>query len=115
MVASAAANGLCRTAATLLAHGLGVWDVYASCVRTGSLDAHIRQPVLNDFSLLAQRCPALVGLAHNGAASHRQAHHAAQAAWAVYRLPSSSPANASWSLARKCAAWQAVFAACGMA
>jgi G:T/U-mismatch repair DNA glycosylase len=32
----------------------------------------------------------------------------------VYRLPSSSPANASWSFERKLAAWREVFAACGL-
>jgi G:T/U-mismatch repair DNA glycosylase len=29
-------------------------------------------------------------------------------------LPSSSPANASWSFERKLAAWRAVFQACGL-
>jgi G:T/U-mismatch repair DNA glycosylase len=34
---------------------------------------------------------------------------------AVHRLPSSSPANASWSFERKLQAWHAVFRACGLA
>ena len=34
----------------LLAHGLGLWDVYASCEREGSLDARIRNAEINDFS-----------------------------------------------------------------
>jgi len=29
--------------------------------------------------------------------------------FAAHRLPSSSPANASWSFERKCAAWREVF------
>ena len=33
----------------------------------------------------------------------------------VYRLPSTSPANASWSFERKLAAWRAVFAEYGLA
>ena len=32
----------------------------------------------------------------------------------VYRLPSTSPANASWSFERKLAAWAEVFDAHGM-
>ena len=32
----------------------------------------------------------------------------------VYRLPSSSPANASWSFERKLAAWREVFLAAGI-
>jgi G:T/U-mismatch repair DNA glycosylase len=33
----------------------------------------------------------------------------------VFRLPSTSPANASWSFERKLAAWREVFAAVGVA
>jgi G:T/U-mismatch repair DNA glycosylase len=33
----------------------------------------------------------------------------------VWRLPSTSPANASWSFERKLAAWREAFAACGLA
>jgi G:T/U-mismatch repair DNA glycosylase len=33
----------------------------------------------------------------------------------VYRLPSTSPANASWSVPRKLAAWREVFARHGLA
>jgi TDG/mug DNA glycosylase family protein len=32
----------------------------------------------------------------------------------VYKLPSTSPANASWSFERKLVAWRAVVAACGL-
>jgi G:T/U-mismatch repair DNA glycosylase len=34
--------------------------------------------------------------------------------FAVHRLPSTSPANASWSFERKRAAWQQVLAAHGL-
>jgi G:T/U-mismatch repair DNA glycosylase len=34
---------------------------------------------------------------------------------AVHRLPSSSPANASWSFERKLQAWRAVFQGVGLA
>jgi G:T/U-mismatch repair DNA glycosylase len=33
----------------------------------------------------------------------------------VYKLPSSSPANASWSFERKLAAWREVFELAGIA
>lgn len=102
--------------AALLAQGVGVWDVYAECEREGSLDSAIRAARLNDFAALLQRCPQLSGIAHNGGESFRHAKAVlralAEAGWAdrvqVHRLPSTSPANASWSFDRKLAAWKAV-------
>jgi G:T/U-mismatch repair DNA glycosylase len=44
-------------------------------------------------------------LVHNGGASFRHAAHSRALGVPVLRLPSTSPANASWSLARKQAAW----------
>ena len=93
----------------LLDHRLGLWDVYASCERQGSLDAAIRRPVVNDFVRLAAGCPALRGIAHNGGESHKHARHTAGLGVAVHRLPSTSPANASWRFEHKLAAWRAVF------
>jgi len=92
----------------LLAQGLGVWDVYASCEREGSLDSAIRAPVLNDLASLRMHCPQLTALAHNGGESFRHARHTQALGLPVYRLPSSSPANASWSFERKLVAWREV-------
>ena len=100
--------------ACLRAHGLGLWDVYASCQRQGSLDAAIRAGEANDLGALRVSCPQLAAIAHNGGASYRHAHHSAALALPVYQLPSTSPANASWSFARKLAAWQAVFSCHGL-
>jgi double-stranded uracil-DNA glycosylase len=90
----------------LLAHGVGVWDVYASCERQGSLDAHIRHAQVNDLAVLRHRCPGLRLVAHNGGESFRHARHTQALGWPVVKLPSSSPANAGWSFERKCAAWR---------
>ncbi len=100
--------------AWLLERGLGVWDVYASCEREGSLDSAIRQPQVNDFAGLQRRCPQLRAIAHNGGESFRHANCSAALGLAVYQLPSTSPANASWSFERKLAAWRAVVAAAGL-
>ena len=93
----------------LLTTGLGLWDVYAACEREGSLDSRIRQPVANDFSGLKQLCPALEAIAHNGGESYKHARHTVLLGFPVYKLPSTSPANASWSFERKLAAWRDVF------
>lgn len=98
----------------LLAQGLGVWDVYAACEREGSLDADIRNAVVNDFGLLREACPQLVAIAHNGGESWRHAKVTRGFGWPVHRLPSTSPANASWSFERKLAAWREVLLAAGV-
>ena len=89
--------------------GLGIWDVYASCRREGSLDSAIEAAQPNDLTGLARRLPQLRAIAHNGAESARTMALTRTLAGAVVRLPSSSPANASWSLARKVDAWRALF------
>lgn len=101
--------------AALQAHGLGVWDVYASCEREGSLDADIREASLNDFAGLRLRCPRLQAFAHNGGESFRHARHTRAFGLPVHRLPSTSPANASWSFERKLAAWREVLVLHGVA
>lgn len=106
----------------VLAHGLGLWDVYASCEREGSLDTSIRSAVLNDFAALSRHCPQLAVVAHNGGESFRHARSvraalqvlAAPSVPDVVRLPSTSPANASWSFGRKLAAWREVVMAAGL-
>lgn len=91
-----------------LAHRLGLWDVYAACEREGSLDTAIRAGELNDFAGLRQRCPQLQAIAHNGGESFKHARHTLALGLPVHRLPSTSPANASWSFERKLAAWAEV-------
>ena len=98
----------------LLSKKLGVWDVYASCEREGSLDSKIRQPLLNDFSTLKTLCPDLQAIAHNGGESFKHAKHTQNLGVPVFKLPSTSPANASWSFERKLAAWREVFEKCGL-
>jgi hypoxanthine-DNA glycosylase len=97
----------------LLDHGLGVWDVYGACRRQGSLDTAIRDAVVNDIAGL--HLPQLSAVAHNGGESFKHARHTAGLGVPVYRLPSSSPANASWSFERKLDAWRDVFARHGIA
>ncbi|GAA4005401.1 DNA-deoxyinosine glycosylase [Comamonas faecalis] len=113
MPASADYAGRC---AWVLARGLGIWDVYAACEREGSLDSAIRNARLNDFAALRAQLPRLVAIVHNGGESFSHARRVRAALGldapggtgstiASLRLPSTSPANASWSLARKTQAW----------
>lgn len=93
------------------AHGLAIWDVYAGCERQGSLDSAIQNAQLNDLAGLIQRIPTLEAIAHNGGESARHMKITQALGLPVYKLPSTSPANASWSFERKLAAWRAVFTA----
>jgi len=95
--------------------GLGIWDVYAQCRREGSLDSAIQDARPNDLLGLARRLPELRAIAHNGGESARFAKVTAALGLPVHRLPSTSPANASWSFERKLAAWREVFVAQGVA
>jgi hypoxanthine-DNA glycosylase len=92
--------------------GLGIWDTYAACQREGSLDSAIQAAEFNDFASLVPTLPALRGIAHNGGESARGLRFTASFGLPVFRLPSTSPANASWSFARKLAAWREAFDAC---
>lgn len=94
--------------------GLGLWDVYAACVREGSLDSAIEAAEPNDLASLRQRAPGLQAVAHNGGESARHMRVTAALGLPVYRLPSTSPANASWSLERKLASWRKVFESVGL-
>ncbi len=97
------------------AHGLAIWDVYAGCERAGSLDSAIRDAELNDLAGLVRACPGLSAIAHNGGESAKHKRVTQALGLPVYTLPSTSPANASWSFDRKLQAWQDVFTRAGCA
>ena len=94
--------------------GLGLWDIYARCRREGSLDSAIEDAVLNDLASLRVRAPGLRAVAHNGGESARAMRITAALGVPVLRLPSTSPANASWSYERKLAAWREALQACAI-
>ena len=101
--------------AEVRARGLGIWDVYARCRREGSLDSAIEAAEPNDLAGLRRHAPQLAAVAHNGGESARAMRITRGLGVAVLRLPSTSPANASWSFERKLDAWRAAFAAHGIA
>lgn len=98
--------------AVLQQRGIAVWDVLASCERPGSLDAHIKTTTMevNDFAALFSRQPSLTHIFFNGATAeqsfrrHVVRHNALDHLY-LCRLPSTSPAHASLTLAQKIEAW----------
>ena len=98
----------------LLSQGVGLWDVYAACQREGSLDAHIRNAQPNDLQSLRLLCPRLMVIAHNGGESFKHAKLTQSLGLPVYKLPSTSPAHASWSFSQKLDAWREVVLVSGV-
>jgi TDG/mug DNA glycosylase family protein len=92
----------------LLAHHIGVWDVIAACERSGSLDSAIRNAQHNDFASLKKRCPDLKRVCFNGKTSGKLEAAFAEAGFETLVLPSSSPANATWSFEQKLAVWRGI-------
>jgi len=90
----------------VLAAGVGVWDVFAACTREGSLDAAIRAGKSNDFSQLKKSAPALRRVCFNGQTAGRFVDTLQASGYETLVLPSTSPANATWSFERKLAAWR---------
>ena len=93
----------------LLKHGLALWDVIAACEITGSSDSSIKNPVPNDIAYIAHTAP-LTQVLLNGKAAYNLyrkliAHKfALPAAYA----PSTSPANAVYTIDRLITAWRAI-------
>ncbi len=80
---------------TLLAHGVGLWDVVAEAQREGSLDSRIRERADNDLQALVASLPNLKAIAFNGGTAARLGvkvlgEYANRLD--VIALPSSSPA-----------------------
>lgn len=94
--------------ARLLAHGLGLWDVFNRCQRAGSLDAAIRQAQLNDFARLQNDYPQLKTLCFNGKTAAKMQAPLAALGYQTLCLPSSSGAYAQLGLAYKLQQWQKI-------
>ncbi|MBQ7519380.1 MAG: DNA-deoxyinosine glycosylase [Clostridia bacterium] len=91
--------------AFLLRHHIALWDVIAQCEITGSADSSIRRAVPNDLPGLMARC-LIRRILLNGKTAEKiylKYWKALDVPHAV--LPSTSPANAAWTLERLRGAW----------
>ena len=95
--------------AFLLKHNVALWDVIASCDIEGSADSTIKNVVPNDISVIL-RSADIRKIFVNGKTAER--YYNKYTKKAVSRdavcLPSTSPANAAWSLERLIDAWRTV-------
>ena len=95
--------------------GVALWDVMASCVRVGSLDADIDDEsiVANDFQTFFAAHPRVKRVFFNGTKAETCFYryvrpYVSDRGLRFTRLPSTSPAYASLSPAQKLKAWRAV-------
>ena len=93
--------------ALLLRHGIALWDVVGSCDIRGSSDASIRHVVPNDVARVLDGAPVEAVLCNGGTAGRLYRRWLeAQLGVAAEVLPSTSPANAAWSLERLVGRWR---------
>ncbi len=100
---------IAEKAAMLHGAHIALWDVIGCCVIEGSSDSSIRDVVPNDLSPIFQAAD-IRAVFCNGGTSYRyyQKYTQGQTGVEAVKLPSTSPANASWSLERLTEAWQVI-------
>ena len=91
--------------AFLLCHGIALWDVISSCEIENSSDVSIRNAEVNDLSTIFEVAD-IRAVYTNGKAADKlyRKYHEREAVC----LPSTSPANAAWSLEKLLAAWSVI-------
>jgi hypoxanthine-DNA glycosylase len=83
----------------LISFGIAIWDVAASCEADSSLDSSLRLLKVNDFAPIFQKADIQMVFANGAYAFSVYKKHCKELYNApVIRLPSTSPANASYSL-----------------
>lgn len=99
--------------ALLLSAGIAVWDVLAACEIEGSEDSSIRNPEPADIGMLLRAAPGIKKVICNGDKAYKLYMKFFAGADSMpfglptVKLPSTSPANAAWSLSRLIEAWGA--------
>lgn len=93
----------------LLTCGIAVWDVIAQCEITGSSDSSIKNVVANDLRPILAAAP-IEHIFVNGRTAQRYYDRYIRdtAGRPAICLPSTSPANAAWSLERLIEAWRII-------
>ena len=93
----------------LLARHIAVWDVIASCEIVGSSDSSIKNVVVNDISSILSAAP-VKSIFANGAKSKElyDKYVYAKTKREIIKLPSTSPANAAYSLQRLIDSWSQI-------
>lgn len=93
----------------LLFHNIALWDVIASCDITGSADSTIKNVTANDLSVILNTAD-IKKIFVNGKTAEK--YYNKYTKHIINReavcLPSTSPANAAWSVERLVEAWSCI-------
>ena len=102
-------DGIEQKREMLLAHHVALWDVIESCEITGSSDASIRNVRPNDLSRILSYAD-IQAIYTNGSKAYElyQKHIFQVNGRKAYPLPSTSPANAGYSLEKLVEAWSVI-------
>lgn len=96
----------------LLDNRVALWDVVAACSIDGSSDASISEVRVNDISRILSFCP-IKAIFTNGSTAARLYKRYLLPLYrrSAYTLPSTSPANAVYSVERLAGEWKRVISA----
>lgn len=95
--------------AMLLAHRIALWDVIQSCDIKGSSDSSIKNVQPTDIGMILEKTNITRIYANgNKAGQLYKRYQFPVTGIEAMVLPSTSPANAAWSLERLCEAWRVI-------
>ncbi|MBQ6516027.1 DNA-deoxyinosine glycosylase [bacterium] len=96
---------------TLLKNKIALWDTIKSCKREGSLDSDIQNETPNDIRKLLKNYPNIKTICLNGNKSYsafRKYFSDLLTEYDCHKMPSTSPANARYTLEKLSGEWRSV-------
>ena len=92
----------------LLRHNTALWDVIASCEITGSSDSSIKNAVPNDIAKILKAADIRQIFCNGSKAFDLYQKFLPELNVDAKKLPSTSPANAAWTLEKLIAEWRII-------
>ena len=97
---------------TLLKNNIALWDMLKTCKRNGSLDSDIQNETPNDIRNLLKKYPNIKIICLNGNKSYsafKKYFPDLPEKYNCHKMPSTSPANAKYSLDKLTDEWKVIF------
>ena len=97
---------------TLLKNNIALWDTIKSCKRDGSLDSDIQNDIPNDIRKLLKKYPNIKTICLNGNKSYsafKKYFPDLPDKYNCHKMPSTSPANARYSLNKLITEWNIIY------
>lgn len=92
----------------ILQNRLALWDVLESCTIRGASDATITDVVVNDIGSLVEKYSIQAVFCNGGTAYKYYQRYCAKLTLAVYSMPSTSPANARFTIEKLIESWRVI-------